>query len=122
MSDTPRSTLRRRLFAFLTAGIGGAVAAAISFAMTVYEAANPDVIPTVAVGEPVDTGRWTVTFREARTGAAPPTGVKPYEPSSVVVMAPCLFEPGASFNVRHAQVAPSPFTICDSAGRLGLAS
>ena len=122
MSDTPRSTLRRRLFAFLTAGIGGAVAAAISFAMTVYEAANPDVIPIVAVGEPVDTGRWTVTFREARTGAAPPTGVKPYEPTSVVVMAPCLFEPGASFNVRHAQVAPSPFTICDSAGRLGLAS
>ena len=109
MSVTPRSTLRRRLFAFLTAGIGGAVAAAVSFAMTVYEAANPDVIPTVAVDEPVDTGRWTVTFREARTGAAPPTGVKPYEP-------------GASFNVRHAQVAPSPFTICDSAGRLGLAS
>ena len=111
MSVTPRSKLKRRLFAFLTAGIGGAVAAAISFAMTVYEAANPDVIPTVAVGEPVDTGRWTVTFREARTGAVPPTGVKPYEPTSVVVMAPCLFRawrelqraarPGCAFAVHN---------------------
>ena len=45
MSVTPRSTLQRRLFAFLAAGIGGTFAAAISFAMTVYEAANPEVIP-----------------------------------------------------------------------------
>jgi hypothetical protein len=86
MSVTPRSTLQRRLFAFLAAGIGGTFAAAISFAMTVYEAANPEVIPSVAVGEPVDTGRWTVTFREARTGTVPPTGVEPYEPKNFVMV------------------------------------
>lgn len=86
MSVTPRSTLRRRLFAFLAAGIGGTLAAAVSLAMTVYEAANPDVVPSVAVGQPVDTGRWTVTFREARTGAVPPTGVEPYEPKNFVLV------------------------------------
>ena len=61
MSVTPRSTLRQRLFAFLAAGIGGTLAAAMSFAMTVYEVANPNVIPNVEAGSPIDTGRWIVT-------------------------------------------------------------
>jgi len=86
MSVTPRSTLRQRLLAFLAAGIGGTVAAAVSFAMTVYEAANPGVIPSVAVGAPIETGRWTVTFREARTGTVPPTGVEPSQPKNFVMV------------------------------------
>lgn len=86
MSVAPRSTVRQRLFAFLVAGLGGTAAAAVSFAMTVYETANPEVIPSVAVGEPVDTGRWIVTFREARTGTVPPTGVEPYEPKQFVMV------------------------------------
>jgi hypothetical protein len=97
MSVTPRSTLRQRLFAFLAAGIGGTLAAAMSFAMTVYEAANPDIIPNVEAGSPIDTGRWIVTIREARAGDVPPTGV---------FMASCLFEPDARFDAQHAQVAP----------------
>ena len=86
MSVTPRSTLRQRLFAFLAAGIGGTLAAAMSFAMTVYEAANPDIIPNVEAGSPIDTGRWIVTIREARAGDVPPTGVKPYEPKKFVMV------------------------------------
>jgi hypothetical protein len=86
MSVTPRSTLRQRLFAFLAAGIGGTLAAAMSFAMTVYEAANPNVIPNVEAGSPIDTGRWIVTIREARAGDVPPTGVKPYEPKKFVMV------------------------------------
>lgn len=86
MSVETRQTLRRRLFAFLVAGVGSTAAAAISFAMTVYEAANPKPAPIVAPGQPIDTGRWIVTLREARTGSIPPTGIKPFAPKNLVMV------------------------------------
>ena len=66
MSAEQRLTLRRRLFAFVVASVGAAAAAAISFAMTVYDAANPKPVPIAAPGQPIDTGRWTITFLDAR--------------------------------------------------------
>jgi hypothetical protein len=80
------SALRQRLLAFLVVGIGGIAASAVSFAMTVYEAAQPEVIPIVATGEPIDTGRWIVTIHGARTGATPPTGVEPLEPKKLLMV------------------------------------
>ncbi|MEQ1955792.1 hypothetical protein ABMA59_30945 [Mesorhizobium sp. CN2-181] len=78
--------MRQRLFAFLLAGIGGTAAAAVSFAMTLYDAAHPPAIPAVALGQPIDTGRWTVTLHGARAGSVPPTGVPPYEPKQLVMV------------------------------------
>ncbi len=86
MSAAQRLTVRRRLFAFLVAGIGSAAATAISFAMTVYEAAHPKPVPVVAAGQPIDTGRWIITLHEARTGSIPPTGVKPLAPKRLLMV------------------------------------
>lgn len=86
MSFQQRSTLRQRLFAFLVAGVGGTMAAAVSFAMTVYDAANPEPAPVVAPGQPVDAGRWIVTIQGARTGTVPPTGVLPIPPKRLVMV------------------------------------
>lgn len=86
MSAEQRPTWRRRLLAFVVAGVGAAAAAAISFAMTVYEAANPKPAPLAAPGQSIDTGRWTITFREARTGSIPPTGIKPFTPKMLVMV------------------------------------
>lgn len=86
MSAEQRLTVRRRLFAFLVAGIGGTAAAAISFAMTVYEAANPKAVPVVAAGQPIDAGRWIITLHEARIGSIPPTGTKPFAPKKLLMV------------------------------------
>jgi hypothetical protein len=86
MSVEQRLTLRRRLFAFLIAGVGAAAAAAVSFAMTVYEAANPKVVPLVAAGQPIDTGRWIITLHEARVGSIPPTGIQPLVPKKLLMV------------------------------------
>jgi hypothetical protein len=86
MSAEQRLTLRRRLFAFLVAGIGGTAAAAISFAMTVYEAANPKAVPLVAAGQPIDTGQWIITMHEARIGSIPPTGTTPSAPKKLLMV------------------------------------
>ena len=86
MSAEQRLTLRRRLFAFLIAGIGAAAATAVSFAMTVYEAANKKATPIVKAGQPIDTGRWIITLREAHIGLIPPTGIKPFTPKRLLMV------------------------------------
>jgi hypothetical protein len=86
MPAEQRLTLRRRLVAFVIAGAGVAAATAVSFAMTVYEAAHPKVVPLVAAGQPIDTGRWILTIREARLASAPPTGTKPLVPKKLLMV------------------------------------
>src|SRR4029450_1111559 len=86
MPAEQRLTWGRCLFAFVVASVGAAAAAAISFAMTVYDAANPKPVPVAALGQPIDTGRWTITFRDARTGSIPPTGIKPSTPKNLVMV------------------------------------
>jgi hypothetical protein len=86
MPAEQRPTWRRRLFAFVVASVGAAAAAAISFAMTVYDAAHPKAVPVAVPGQPIDTGRWAITFRDARTGSIPPTGIKPSSPKKLVMV------------------------------------
>src|SRR4029450_13922649 len=86
MSAEQRLTWRRRLFAFVVASVGAAAATAISFAMTVYEAAHPKPVPIAAPGQPIDPGRWPTPFRDARTGSIPPTGIKPSTPKNLVMV------------------------------------
>ncbi|CCV03519.1 exported hypothetical protein [Mesorhizobium metallidurans STM 2683] len=59
----------------MIAGLGGLAASAISFSMTLYEAAHPPKVPVMQAGQRIDTGRWFVTLRTARIGTVPPTGV-----------------------------------------------
>lgn len=109
MPAEQRPTWRHRLFAFIIAGIGAAAAAAISFAMTVYEAAHPKPLPVAAPGQPIDTGRWIVTFRDARTGSIPPTGIKPSNPKKLVMVEFDLDNRSASTsNVYQGLFAPDP--------------
>jgi len=84
--DEKRQTLRRRLLAFLIASVGSMAATAISFGMTVYDAAHPKPVPVVAPGQPIDTGRWIFTLREAQMGALLPTGGKPFSARKVLAV------------------------------------
>jgi hypothetical protein len=84
--DEKRQTLRRRLLALLIAGVGSMAATAISFGMTVYEAAHPKPVPSSAPGQSIDTGRWIVTLREAHMGARLPTGSKPFNAKRVLTV------------------------------------
>ncbi|TIX39360.1 MAG: hypothetical protein E5V19_06170, partial [Mesorhizobium sp.] len=68
MTEPTQTTVRQRLYAFLIAGLGGLAASAISFSMTLYEAAHPPKVPVVQAGQQIDTGRWFVTLRTARVG------------------------------------------------------
>ena len=86
MTEPTRATIRQRLYAFLIAGLGGLVASAISFSSAVYEAAYPSRPPAVAAGRQIDTGRWFVTLRSARTATAPPTGVPTSQPQRFVLV------------------------------------
>src|SRR5690242_8189505 len=64
MPAEQRLTWRRRLFAFVVASVGAAA----------------------APGQPIDTGRWTITFHDARSGTIPPTGFKPSTPKTLVMV------------------------------------
>lgn len=54
--------------------------------MAVYETAHPPKTPAAAIGQQIDTGRWFVTVRSARTATTPPTGVAPTEPKQLVLV------------------------------------
>jgi hypothetical protein len=86
MAGEQLSGIRRRLLTVLAAGIGGAVASAMSFAMAVYEAAHPPPLHVAKIGELIDTGRWVITVRGARKGPVPPTGVEPPEPKTFLTV------------------------------------
>ena len=99
MADERRATLRQRLLAILVTGIGAATASAVSFAMAVYEAANPEPVPVAAIGETIDTGRWTVVFHEARVGAVPSSAVAPPERKTFLAV---------EFELENRSAASSP--------------
>lgn len=86
MTAECQSTLRNRLLALLIAGIGGLAATAISFAMAVYDAANPDPVAIVAPGKAIDTGRWIITPERAFSGSVPPTGIPSPDPKTYVML------------------------------------
>ncbi|MEO9339780.1 hypothetical protein ABFT80_20350 [Mesorhizobium sp. SB112] len=86
MTDARQTTLRQRFFALAIAGIGATAALALSFVMAVYEAANPETVPVIAAGEPIDTGRWIVTVHGARAGNTLPTGIATREPKTFITV------------------------------------
>lgn len=86
MTEPTRTTIRQRLYALLIAGLGGLAASAISFSMTLYEAAHPPKVPVVQAGQQIDTGRWFVTLLTARVGTVPPTGVPPSQPVQLLMV------------------------------------
>lgn len=86
MTAGRQATLRQRLFTIAIAGVGAAAASAASFAMAVYEAANPEPLRVTSAGQPIDTGRWSVTIRKALRGPVSPTDAGTAEPKPVVVV------------------------------------
>ncbi len=80
MTGDRQLSMRNRLLAFVVASLGGAAAILVSFAVSVYEAAHPEPLRTLAAGEPVDTGRWLLSVHDARIEDTPPTGRAPEEP------------------------------------------
>ncbi|HTV69875.1 MAG TPA: hypothetical protein VMF90_15180 [Rhizobiaceae bacterium] len=86
MAAERQSTLRQRLFAILVAGIGATAASAASFAMAVYDAANPEPIAAIDAGVQIDTGKWNVMLREAYLSPAPPTGIQPPTPTTFLTV------------------------------------
>lgn len=63
--------LRKRATTFVVTGLGAAVAALVSFSMTLYDAATPKDLHVAAIGEAIDTGRWNVTLLGADFGRKP---------------------------------------------------
>ncbi len=79
--------LRQRLIALVIAGVGSAAASIISYASAIYAAANPEPIRQLAIGEELDTGLWHIVFADARLADRPPTGFKPSQPKTFVMVA-----------------------------------
>jgi len=86
MTEPRRAMLRKRVYAFLIAGLGGFAASAVSFSVALYKAAHPVEIPLVPAGQRIDTGRWFLTLREAHAGTVPPTGIAPFRPQQLVMV------------------------------------
>lgn len=79
--------LRQRLIALVIAGVGSAAASIISYASAIYAVANPEPIRQLAIGEELDTGLWHIVFADARLADRPPTGFKPSQPKTFVMVA-----------------------------------
>jgi hypothetical protein len=86
MTESTPKPVRQRLYAFLVTGLGGLVASAVSFGMTLYDAAHPPQTPVAQAGQQIDTGRWFVTLRSAHFGTIPPTGVVPFDPKPLLMV------------------------------------
>ena len=50
----------------ILAGIGGLLAAFLSFTLSIYQGRAASEIPRVAPGEVIDAGRWNVTVLDMR--------------------------------------------------------
>jgi hypothetical protein len=86
MADQKNKGLRQRLLALIIAGVGSAAASIISYATAIYDAANPEPMRELHIGEVFDTGLWQVTFIGGRIANIPPTGLKPYQPKTYLMV------------------------------------
>lgn len=59
------ASLRKRAVTLAITGLGAALAGVVTLSLALYEAANPEKLPQVAAGQPIDTGRWTVVLGHA---------------------------------------------------------
>jgi len=60
------ANLRQAVSSKLTIGIGGLLALAITSGQSLLEALEPPVLPALAVGAPLDAGRWRIALHEAK--------------------------------------------------------
>jgi hypothetical protein len=58
--------LRQAVTSRLTIGIGGLLALGLTTGQSLLEAFEPPVLPVLAAGAPLDTGRWRIRLHEAR--------------------------------------------------------
>lgn len=107
--DEQRRTYRQRLIALAAASIGSLAASAISYGAAIYRAANPEPLRAAVPGETVDTGRWHVTIAGARVSDSPPSGRRPPEPKTFLLVD---FEAGN----RSASTAYLPAKLLTFAG------
>ena len=68
---------------------------------------HPKPVPVAALGQPIDTGRWTITFHDARIGSIPPTGIKPSTPKKLVMVEFDLDNRSASTSNVSSACSPS---------------
>ena len=59
------ASLRKRAVTLAITGLGAALAGVVTLSFALYEAANPEKLPGIAAGQPIDTGRWTVVLGDA---------------------------------------------------------
>ncbi|MGI6854180.1 hypothetical protein [Mesorhizobium sp. 1B3] len=59
------ASLRKRAVTLAVTGLGAILAGVASLSYALYEAANPEQLPVVVAGQPIDTGRWTAVLRGA---------------------------------------------------------
>jgi hypothetical protein len=86
MTNTQQRSFRQRLVALAAASIGGVAASVISYGMAIYHAANPAPLRIAALGETLDTGQWHVTITGARMSGLAPSGRKPSEPKTFLLV------------------------------------
>lgn len=86
MADEKRKTVRQRLATIIIAGVGSALASAISYATAIYHAANPVPLQVVTEGGMIDTGQWNITVFDARLSNTSPTGLHPVEPKKFLLI------------------------------------
>lgn len=84
VSDETRPKLG--LKARILAGVGGALAAAVSYSIAVYEAREPKVTPSLALGQTIDVGRWRVTPIGASVSDKTPDGIAPLGGGTAVTL------------------------------------
>ena len=74
MKESLFGKAHKALAAKILAGIGGLLAAFLSFTLSIYQGRAASEIPRVAPGEVIDAGRWNVTVAGASIARVMPDG------------------------------------------------
>lgn len=74
MKESVVSKAHKALTTKILAGIGGLLAAFLSFSLSIYQGRAASEIPKVAPGKAIDAGRWSVTMVAASMADAMPDG------------------------------------------------
>jgi hypothetical protein len=74
MSESLLGKANRAVATKILAGIGGLLAACLSFAWSIYQNRTEGEVPKVAVGKVIDAGRWNVTATSASLADKMPDG------------------------------------------------
>jgi hypothetical protein len=116
MQESLFGKANRVLTTKILAGIGGLLAAFLSFTMSVYQSRTAGQVPQVDPGTAIDAGRWSITVRSARTARQMPDGSH-VPPGKQVLVIDLLLENrsaessnlyGDALKIENISVAPKP--------------